>query len=401
MAKRRNKGDGGLIQRHDHPDCPPLINGERPDHTCRGRWVGTLDTIEAGRRKRKYVYGRTQKEARLKLDKAKREKAEGTLVVSSTTVEKWMAEWLRRKTQPPKPLKPQTWRSYDSKVRLYINPHLGRHRLTTLEGAHIDGMYDAMRSDGLAEATLRQTHAILNKALVDAIKRGILAVNPIDRSTAPGTEKARRTPLTTAEAKIVLAQTRSARWWLALFYGMRQGEALGLRWCDIDRSAGVLRIQQTQQTDERYRVVFGTPKSAAGARVIPIVSDVRDVLEQYWRDAGSPIVNKPCVEVTGQCEHGLVFHNNGKPIQPKADNRAWHQLLADSTVVPWAPLPNVPLHAARNSAASLMEAAGIPDRLVAQILGQAQVSTTHGYQRAEIERMRTALEGVGRILELG
>ena len=61
MTKRRNRGDGGLSQRHDHTSCPPADdNGDRPEHRCRGRWVGTLSVKVAGKTKRKTVYGRTQ-----------------------------------------------------------------------------------------------------------------------------------------------------------------------------------------------------------------------------------------------------------------------------------------------------------------------------------------------------
>jgi integrase len=69
-------------------------------------------------------------------------------------------------------------------------------------------------------------------------------------------------------------------------------------------------------------------------------------------------------------------------------------------VPPFAPLPYIALHAARNSAASLMEASGIPARLVMQILGQTQVQTTHGYQDADIPRMGQAFNAVGGLLEL-
>ncbi|MBP7988853.1 MAG: hypothetical protein KAZ69_17370, partial [Candidatus Microthrix sp.] len=69
MTKRRNRGDGGLSQRHDHTSCPPADdNGDRPEHRCRGRWVGTLSVKVAGKTKRKTVYGRTQQEARHKLE---------------------------------------------------------------------------------------------------------------------------------------------------------------------------------------------------------------------------------------------------------------------------------------------------------------------------------------------
>lgn len=360
-----------------------------------------METTEAGRRKRKYVYGRTRKEAQQKLEKAKREKSDGTLVVTTTTVQKWLAEWLARKAEPPKPLKPQTLRSYESKVRSYLVPHLGRHRLTALSPQHIDAMYAAMRTDGLAESTLRQTHAILKKALSDAVKKGLLAVSPMERADAPGTEKARREALTTAQARMVLASTRDPRWWLALHYGMRQGECLGLRWCDVDLEAGVLRVQQTQQVDTSGRIIFGAPKSARSARLLPLRESVVEMLAGHAAASGVREPDARCDGITGICEHGLVFSRDGRPVQPKADWSAWRQLLADAVMPPWAPLPEVALHSARNSAASMMEAAGIADRVVMQFLGQSQVQTTHGYQNADFDRLRDAVDGTGRLLELG
>ncbi|WP_370290219.1 tyrosine-type recombinase/integrase [Nocardioides sp.] len=401
MATRRGKGDGGLTQRHDHPTCPPVVDGERPPHTCRGRWAGTIDTYEAGRRKRKFVYGRTRKEAQQKLERAKREKAAGTLVVTTTTVERWMTQWLKAKAEPPKALKPQTLRSYESKVRTYVVPHLGRHRLTSLDPRHIDAMYAAMRADGLAESTVRQTHAILKKALRDAVRKGVLAINPIDRADAPGTEKAKRPQLSAGQARMVLASTRDPRWWLALRYGMRQGECLGLRWCDVDLEGRRLRVQQTQQVDTAGRIIFGTPKSAKSARVLPLVPEVVDLLAEHAERTGArePVVR--CDGVTGVCEHGLVFTGaGGRPLQPKADWQAWRRLLADAATPPWAPLPEVALHSARQTAASLMEAGGIQDRVVMQALGQSQVQTTHGYQHADADLLLAAFASTGRPLAL-
>lgn len=408
MTKRRVKGDGGLVQRHDHPTCPSRIRvgadetGEaiwdRPDHKCQGRWVGTLDAFENGRRRRKYVYGRTQREAKAKLDKALQQRRDGTLVVASTTVEKWMDYWLDNIAAPR--LKQQTLREYRAKVRLYIVPQLGSHRLTSLQPAHIRSLYGWMRDDGradgeggLAEATVRQTHAILRKALKDAVNDGKLAVNPVERVDAPGTEKNPRKPLVLADARRVLkAADDDARWWLALFYGLRQGEALGLRWCDVDFDQHTLRIAQALGTDEAYRITYGPPKSRASRRTIPLLPRMEARLRLAWTDAGAPTQEDRCSSVTGQCGHGLVFTYEGRPIWPNKDWEAWRDLLAASSV------GHVALHAARNSAASLLEEAGVPERLVMQILGHSQVQITRGYQSADLDRMRQAFEAYDGII---
>jgi integrase len=244
-------------------------------------------------------------------------------------------------------------------------------------------MYDAMRDDGLQEATVRQTHAILGKALSDATRLGLLGANPKTRVEKPGTQKNKRAQHTTAEASRVLSHTDDARWWLALFYGMRQGECLGLRWSDVDLDHHTLTVAQTLQTAEDGSLIFDKPKSDASARVLPLVPLMEARLRLHWIAQGS----RP--------EGGLVFSRpDGQPIRPRDDWQAWRDLLAA------AGAPVIALHAARNSAASLMEAAGVPDRLSAQILGHSSVQITHGYQTADLERMAAAFEAMGGLLAL-
>ncbi len=398
MAKRRTKGDGGLYQRHDHPDCPELVTvghdddgkpiRERPEHRCQGRWVGTIDVWVDGRKRRKYVYGRTQREARLKLDQARREKSDGTLVVASMTVEKWLDVWLNEIAD----LKPQTRRGYRSKIETYIKPAIGTRRLTELRPEHIRHLHARMRADGLAEASVRQAHAILKRALRVAVHEGKLGVSPADRMESPGTETAKREQLTVDQARQVLAAAGDdARWWLALYYGMRQGEVLGLRWCDVDFDRHALRVVQSLQTDEDGRLIFGPPKSRASRRAMPMLPLIESRLRLRWIASG----------LTDPTTDALVFPAaNGAPRQPKRDWQEWRDLLDRATRPPLAPLPLVALHSARNTAASLLEAAGVPSRTVSQILGHAQVSTTHGYQDAELARLAQALGAAGDLLAL-
>ena len=387
---RRTRGDGGLVQRHDHPTCPPLVNGERPPHRCHGRWAGTIDVTVDGRKKRKYVYGRTQQIARKKLTAALRERDAGTLVIGTLTVEAWLTRWLDRQAKKGRPLKPQTLRGYRSKCRTYVIPHLGRHRLTSLRAHHIEAMYDAMRGEGLAEATVRQTHAILGKALADAERLGLLGANPWKRVEKPGTQKNKRAQLTPAQAAQVLAATDDARWWLALFYGMRQGECLGLRWCDVDFERRTLTIAQTLQVAEDGTRFFDSPKSSASARVLPLVPLMSARLMLHLESHTELEVFSGRLN-----QDALVFARpDGSPIGPRDDWQAWRDLLTQVGV------PQVALHAARNSAASLMEAANVPDRRAAQILGHSSVQITHGYQTADIELMAGDFTAMGTLLEL-
>jgi integrase len=383
--RRRDKGDAALYQRHDHPTCPPVRkDGTRAKHACRGRWVGHLTVTIAGRKRRKAVYGRTQKEARIKLETAKRQRDEGTVVISSRTVEWWMTHWLD--TIAKRRVKPQTHRGYRSKVETLIVPHLGAYRLDALQPEHVRSWHDTLRESGgkggkpLSEASVRQAHAILRKALTDAVRDRKLPFSPAELVDPPSTHTEERDRLNVEQAQAALkAAGDDPRWWLAIFYGMRQGECLGLRWGDIDLEGGTLTIAQTLQMDSG-KVIFGAPKTKGSARTLPLLGQIEVRLRLH-----RPVDAAP---------DDLVFVDHGEPVKPWVDSRAWHTFLAG------AGLPSVALHSARNTAADVLEAAHVPDRLVMQILGHSSVRTTHRYTRAELEQMASAFGASAGLLAL-
>lgn len=390
MPARRSKGDGGLTQRHDHESCPPVVDGVRPEHKCRGRWQGSVP-VSPGSKQRKYVYGTTKREAQDKLRDVVNAKASGNLVVGHLTVEGWLTHWLEHIAE----VKPQTYRSYESKVRVWLIPHLGKHRLNALQPDHIRLLYRTMRDQGSAEANVRQTHAILARALKIAMQEGKLARNPIESVKPPSTKTNKVKQLTMAQARQVLATTDDARWWLAVFYGMRQGEVLGLRWCDIDFEKGLLYVVQTRQKGRDGTVIFGTPKSDAGERVVPLIPMMAARLKLAWVAAGSPTPE------SGELVFSHVRRDGTTgPRDTKRDWTEWRELLDAATRPPMAPLPQVRLHSARGTAASLLEAAGVPPRVVGQIIGHANVKQTEHYQHAEVERMAAALTAGASLLDL-
>lgn len=358
MSGRRAKGDGGLTQRGD------------------GRWQATLDVrTDSGAVKRLTLYGKTKAEAKKKLDNLRRDRDQQTLVLASMTVEQWLAHWLDQIAA--RSLKPQTLTGYRSTAKTWLIPHVGQHKLTALKPEHVRRLHDTMREAGKSEGTIRLAHAVLRRSLKDAVYDGKLVVSPAERVKPPSTTTATRACLTLEQASTVLSHTNDARWWLALFYGMRQGECLGLRWSDVDFDAKTITIAQTLQYGEDYKPIFGPPKSKSSRRTIPMLPLIEARMKLRAADGAE----------------GLVF-GGATPVDKAADQRAWKALLSDAGV------PSVALHSARQTAASVMEAAGIPDRLVMQILGHSQVRITHGYQSAEVGRMRIALERIPGLLEL-
>lgn len=373
-TRRRGRAEGSISQRHDHPSCPPAVDGKRPEHKCRGTWVAMLDLgIVGGKRKRKAVYGRTRQQAARKLQAAIEAKKSHSLVTGTVTVETWLRYWLDV-VCAERGLKANTMKSHRSKVDRYLVEHLGAYRLDRLEPEHVRTMYAAMRKAGLSEATLRQTHAILHRALAVAVREGKTARNVADLIDPPKTEKKKRVGLTVAQARTVLKDA-PLRWWVALYLGMRQGECLALRWSDVDLETGVLFIERTLVRVPGEGLMYDTPKSRSSVRPVPLPPAVLSRFKVAWAEHLA----------AGGDPNGLVFHRDGAPLDHRADWQAWTDLLESRGV------PHIALHAARNTTASLLEEAGVPARMVAEILGQSSVEVTYGYQTADLERRREAM----------
>lgn len=383
MTRRRGRGEGGISQRHDHPTCPPLVDGERAEHRCRGRWMGTVDLgyMDGGyvdgerkrKRVRKTVYGATRKEAAMRVQQALAEKSAGSLIVGSATVEAWLRYWLDV-VCVERGLKVNTMKSHRSKVERHLIPHLGHHRLDKLAPEHVRAMLTAMQRQGLSEATRRQTHMILLRALRVAMREGKVVRNVADLIDRPSTQRKKRTGLSVTQARKVL-NGADLRWWVALYLGLRQGEALGLMWPDVDMRAGALHIERTLVRVPGEGLRYDTPKSRASVRVVPLPTVVLSRFKVAWAQHLA----------SGGDPNGLVFHHDGMPIDHKADWEAWTALLESAGV------PHIALHAARNTTASLLEEAHVQARVVAEILGQSTVEVTYGYQSADLERRREAM----------
>jgi integrase len=355
---RRGKGEGAIYQRAD------------------GRWVASLTVSTPGtKRKRRTLYGRTRKEAQIKLRRAMRERDQGVQTSGTLTVEKWMTYWLDV-ICIERELKVNTLKSHRSKVEQYIVPAIGQHRLDRLEPEHVRAMYADMRKKGLAPATLRQTHAILRRALMVAQREGKVTRNVATLLDPPKVPKNKRMErLSLADVGKIKA-TENLRAHVALL-GLRQGEALALRWSDVDLDLGTLEVSRSLARKPGAGLVFGTPKTEAGNRLVPIPARTLALFKLAAFDAA----------------HDLVFHNgHGQPRDPHADWREWKTLLAELGI------DHVPLHVARNTAASLWEELGYPDRLVAEILGQSTVTTTRRYQTGSEDTHREMVDALERYM---
>jgi integrase len=152
---------------------------------------------------------------------------------------------------------------------------------------------------------------------------------------------------------------------LALVLGMRRGEILGLRWSAVDLARATLRVQASLQR-VGGQLVLTSPKTKRSRRAIPLPQAVVKVLEAHRH---AQAVERSGAELWA--DDDLVFTTSiGTAIEPRNLSRHFEALRVRAKV------RRVRFHDLRHSCASLLFELGVPLRMVMEILGHSQISTT-------------------------
>ena len=361
----------GFEEEDEEEVVNPLLNdgsgagdGSVYQRASDGRWLAVID-LGGGHGKvrvRKTVSAKTRAEVIRKLRKVQQQMDAGVLPESAST-EEWLRHWVENIAPRTKRkgvlIRERTLIGYRSYINTWLIPHLGRIRLQHLTPDHVRAMYSAMRRDGRSETTIRQAHAILHRALRVAMLEGRVVRNAAAMQDSPSAIENPTPHLTVAEARKVLAAAAGGRELVramcALVLGLRQEEALGLRWEDVDLDARVLRVERAVQRQVGKGLVVTDVKSRTSRRALPLPPAVAEAFTGLRMMSGG---------------EGWVFpgFQPENPTDPRRDYQAWRELLERAGV------RHVPLRGARPTAASAMLAEGAPAEVIAEILGHAKGS---------------------------
>ena len=227
---------------------------------------------------------------------------------------------------------------------------------------------------GLSAASIRRVHATLHRALNDAVESGWLARNP-----AQGVAK--RLPRPEGDAQPALKARTSEQlndflkaaehdrlfplWRLYAMTGMRRGEALALRWDDLDLEQGTVAITKSR-TPVGGRVVESTPKSKR-SRVVHLDADTVDVLQAH---AAAQLEEIAAAGEGWHDERYVFTKQDGRPLEP---NWVYREFRAAAQK---AALPHIPLRGLRHTHATAAFHAGVNPKIVQERLGHGDVGIT-------------------------
>ena len=349
--RRRGNGEGTIRRRADV------------------RWEALLTGTREGRVVRRSIYAHSREEVARLLRHALREAEAGVPLASGTeTLSTFLAAWLEGTRAS---LRPQTWSTYERHLRLHVLPYAGRIRLAKLQPQDLQVLYRGRLEAGLSPTTVHHLHAILHKALGQAVRWGTVPRNVADLVDPPRMSHFETRALSADEVRRLLDAAKGDRlealYVLAVSTGMRRGELLALRWPDID-----FRLRRASVTGTLQRttagLVIGPPKTSKSRRVV-ILSEL--ALRALEGRQESERVEKASA---GQLwdETGLIFPNEiGRPLEPgNLLRRSYWPLLRR------AGLPPMRFHDLRHTAATIMLSRGVHPKVASEILGHATVAIT-------------------------
>lgn len=363
-----------------------------------GRWHGrvTVGVKPDGRPDRRHIERKTEAAVIKAVRELEKARDGGTVRKAGQrwTVKTWLTHWVENIAAPG--VRPSTLAGYRVAVNVHLIPGLGAHRLEKLEPEHLELFYKAMQARGSSPATAHQAHRTMRTALNHALRRGHLTRNVATLAVPPRLTEKEVVPYAVDEVQRLLAEAgkrrNSARWAIALALGLRQGEALGLRWSDLDLTTGLLRVRQGRQRP-KYAHGCAVPcgrkhagrcparkqtnpdaddtKSRAGKRTIGLPDELIALLKLHQEE-----------QEREQAAAGSEWHGgdwafateDGRPLIPRTDWDEWKRLLKA------AGLRDGRLHDARHTAATVLLILGVSERAVMAVMGWSSTAMAARYQ---------------------
>lgn len=384
---RRENGTGNVYQRAD------------------GLWVGRIDAgfTAAGKRRRATVSAKTKAQAQRKLRDliAKLNAGQSAGGDARMTVKRYAELWLAHKVTR---LRPKAYNAAASPIRKWIVPTLGHRRISELTPTHLRELERVQRKAGRKGTTAAATQRVLLNMLRDAERDGHQVSRAVLAAEAPRTAPSDRQAIPLDDLRKILATAETwpggVRWLLALLYGWRQGEVLGMTRDAIDFEAGLVwldwQLQSLPYVDPRNKALgFRVPDDFEHQQLVAAWHLTRPKSRAGVRQAPIPELLRPQLEVVVDSidnEYGLLFPSDeGRPRNDKQDRAEWRALQEAAGVSHPSGRP-YHVHECRNVAASRLRQVGADDLAVTSLMGHTNIRTSRIYQTVDDAGQRAVID---------
>jgi len=328
----------------------------------------TLGYDDDGRQIRKSI---SSKSSTVLIDKMKqfdRQNAALHKDAQRVTFDQWYYNWLYRIKRAD--LRPKSWQKYEGLYNNYVKEApFADDKIRTIKMTDLKKWYNDLQTAGATTATVKYINGLVRSALADALQDRLILSNPTDKITFGHEIKSKEEPIkawTQEEQRIFVdylkkhPKTKSMHMLLlTLATGLRLGEAMALRWSDVDLVANNISISRaivrTKQEDGSYEDIESTPKTQASIRTIDLPDKILPMLKQMPHEG----------------QDGLIFTNRrGSYVYNKTPLRHLQALCDDLGI------NRITFHNLRHTYATRLFESGVSLKTVQALLGHAEIQTT-------------------------
>ena len=332
----------------------------------KGRWEITIDINRdpaTGKRLRHFetVKG-VKNDAQHRLAELLINIEQGTYIKQTRklTVATWLLQWLDGYVTSN--LSPKTNESYQHELRHYIIPRLGGIRLNELRPHHIqDYIVEALSvgrkrsAGGLSHRTVQYHYRILSKALDDAIRMGLLAVNPCKGIRPPRPARYDIPAIGQDDLMRLMAAMKTSAYYLyyhtLMLTGLRRSELLALKWRDLDLDLASMYVAHSLHRLDDGTVIIKEPKTPSSRRMVDLPPSLALLLRHYREDQQ---LQRVILGSSLKDEDFVFCHDDGSPFNPSTVTHSF------SKVAVLAGMPHLRLHDLRHIHATMLLKAGYP-----------------------------------------
>ena len=270
-------------------------------------------------------------------------------------------------------LQKSTIRGYKGCLNNHIIPYFKSQqiKLVDLKIRDLEAFYSHLRNKGLSPQTIRNHHAVIAKALNDAVRLELITRNP-----APYAKKPKVTPYVGEYRNLMELSELTALFSdtpiynavkFAAIYGLRRSELLGLCWDAIDFPKNQFVIRRTLIQGEHENYLHNFTKNSSSYRALPLTEEAKSLLTKIKEEQKK----NRCLLGEEYAENNFIFTwPDGKPISPNYITRKFHKVQLKNNLAP------IRIHDLRHSAASNLIHQGFSINEVQNWLGHSQASTT-------------------------
>lgn len=306
------------------------------------------------------------------------------------TTSEFLLSWLKGLADQLSP-KTVTW--YQWAATKHIIPALGHLPVAEVSTAHIDRLLSEL-SDHAKGETLRAVRVTIGKAMKEAVRTGLVAVNPVDSAQTPRVAKGDATidvwnPEEIAAFIDAVADDRlAALWRIATMTGLRRSEVCGLQWRDIDIEGETLVVRRAVVVDVGKPVVK-EPKTARSSRTVDLDSATTQAISAWRRQ-----------QVAERLRAGEAWNDGdwvftdplGIPLNPEWVGKRFKRLVSDHQLRP------ITMRQLRHSHATALLRAGVHPKVVQERLGHSSIVITLDIYSSVLPTMQR--EAVDRLMAI-